>query len=201
MHPAPPAALQLAQRLRQLRENWPRLTQKKLAAAFSTEDKLASATVSSWESLTSPKPPPRHRILAYARFFCTRRSIEGEPTLLPLEKLNAEEKGAYEELRTELLRLRSAVGGESVEEEQTFHRSWHFPDAGRVTIICARLPDNQTGPFGNPSNLNYTELQTYADIGALVELFGHIRAGLLLMWWPMTLRDTSSSSAVWSGTR
>jgi hypothetical protein len=176
MHPAPPAALQLAQRLRQLRENWPRLTQKKLAAAFSTEDKLASATVSSWESLTSPKPPPRHRILAYARFFCTRRSIEGEPTLLPLEKLNAEEKGAYEELRTELLRLRSAVGGESVEEEQTFHRSWHFPDAGRVTIICARLPDNQTGPFGNPSNLNYTELQTYADIGALVELFGHIRA-------------------------
>jgi hypothetical protein len=43
MYPAPPAALQLAQRLRQLRESWPRLTQKKLAAAFSTEEKLAAA--------------------------------------------------------------------------------------------------------------------------------------------------------------
>lgn len=176
MHPAPPAALQLAQRLRQLRESWPRLTQKELATAFSAEEKLASATVSSWENLTSPKPPPPHRILAYARFFSTRRSIEGEPTLLQLEELNTEETRAYEELRTELLRLRSAAGGESAEEEQTFHRSWHFPDAGVVTIICARLPGNQTGPFGNPSNPNYTELQTYADMDALVELFGHIRA-------------------------
>ena len=175
MHPAPPAALQLAQRLRQLRESWPRLTQKGLAAAFSTEEKLASATVSSWESLTSPKPPPRHRILAYARFFCTPRSIEGEPTLFPLDQLTADEKKEYEQLKTELLRLRNAVSGESGEEEPTFHRSWHFPDAGPVTIICAQLPDGQTGPFGDPSNPNFTVLQTYADIDALVELFGHIR--------------------------
>lgn len=176
MHPAPPAALQLAQRLRQLRESWPRLTQKGLATAFSAEEKLASATVSSWENLTSPKPPPRHRILAYARFFCTRRSIEGEPTLLPVEELEPEEKRAYEELRTELLRLRSAVGGESAEEEPTFHRSWHFPDASLVTIICAQLPSNKIGPFGEPANPNYTGLQTYADTDALIELFGHIRA-------------------------
>jgi hypothetical protein len=174
MHPAPPAALQLAQRLRQLRESWPRLTQKKLAVAFSTEEKLASATVSSWESLTSPKPPPRHRILAYARFFCTPRSIEGEPTLFALDELTADEKMAYEKLETELLRLRSAVNGEAGMEEPTFHRSWHFPDAGRVTFICAQLPDDQTGPFGDPSNPNFTALQTYADIDALVELFGHI---------------------------
>ncbi len=176
MHPAPPAALQLAQRLRQLRESRPRLTQVKLAAVFSTDEKVASATVSSWESLTSPKPPPRYRILAYARFFCTPRSTEGEPTLFPLEELASDEKRTYEELRTELLRLRSAVGGESAEEEQTFHRSWHFPDASLVTIICAQLPSNQTGPFGDLSNPNYTELQTYADTDALIELFGHIRA-------------------------
>ena len=176
MHPAPPAALQLAQRLRQLRESRSRLTQVKLALAFSADEKLASATVSSWESLTSPKPPPRHRILAYARFFCTPRSTEGEPTLFPLEKLTSDEKRTYEELRTELLRLRSVVGGESAEEEQTFHRSWHFPDSSLVTIICAQLPDDQTGPFGKPSNPNYTELQAYADTDALIELFGHIRA-------------------------
>jgi hypothetical protein len=148
----------------------------KLAAVFSTDEKVASATVSSWESLTSPKPPPRHRISAYARFFCTPRSTEVEPTLFPLEELTSDEKRAYEELRTELLRLRSAVGGESAEEEPTFHRSWHFPDASPVTIICAKLPSDQTGPFGDLSNLNYTELQTYADTDALIELFGHIRA-------------------------
>ncbi|HTZ25915.1 MAG TPA: hypothetical protein VMC83_18110 [Streptosporangiaceae bacterium] len=147
-----------------------------MAAAFSAEEKLASATVSSWESLISPKPPPRHRILAYARFFCTPRSIEGAPTLFPLEQLTADEKKTYEELKTELLRLRSALSGESGEEELTFHRSWHFPDAGRITFICAQLPGDQIGPFGDPSNPNFTELQTYADIDALVELFGHIRA-------------------------
>ena len=80
MQPAPPAALQLAQRLRQLRQQrWPdaRLTQDKLAKAFSAEENLAAATVSSWESLNSPKIPPRHRLQAYARFFATPRSVEG----------------------------------------------------------------------------------------------------------------------------
>lgn len=61
MQPAPPAALQLARRLRQLRESRPRLTQKKLAAAFSLEEKVGGATVSSWESPTSPKLPPQSR--------------------------------------------------------------------------------------------------------------------------------------------
>jgi hypothetical protein len=45
-----------------------------------------------------------------------------------------------------------------------------------VTLVCAQLPADQIGPFGNPSNPNYTELQAYADVDALVELFGHVRA-------------------------
>ena len=108
MQPAPPAALQLAQRLRQLRQRWPeaRLTQDKLAVAFSAEENLAAATVSSWESLKSPKLPPRHRLQAYARFFATPRSVEEEPTLFPLDELTPDEKRAYEKLETELLRLR-----------------------------------------------------------------------------------------------
>lgn len=178
MQPAPPAALQLAQRLRQLRQRWPeaRLTQDKLAVAFSAEENLASATVSSWESLKSPKLPPRYRLQAYARFFATPRSVEREPTLIPIDQLTPDEKRAYETLETELLRLRNAASGESPGEEPTFSRSWHFPDAGSVTFICAQLPDDQIGPFGDPSDPNYTELQTYADIDALMELHGHIRA-------------------------
>lgn len=152
------------------------MTQEKLAAAFSAEDDLVAATVSTWESPRSPKLPPAHRLNAYARFFATPRSVEGEPALFPLSEFNQDETKAYEKLQTDLLRLRSAASGESYEEESTFTRAWHFPDAGRITFVCARLPDHEIGPFGDPSNPNYTELQTYADIDALMELHGHIRA-------------------------
>jgi len=60
-----PEARRLARRLRQLRlDEWPdaRLTQAKLAKAFSTEEALQPATVSSWESTTAPKLPARHRL-------------------------------------------------------------------------------------------------------------------------------------------
>lgn len=178
MQPAPPAALQFAARLRQLRQSVPQLTQDGLATAFSAEQRLSSATVSSWESRTAPKIPPTYRVQAYARFFCTPRSVarEGAPTLLPLDELTPDEKKAYEKLSAELLRLRGAAGGESSDTESTFNRTWHFPDAGRITLVCARLPEDQIGPFGDPASPNYTELQTYADIDALMELHGHIRA-------------------------
>jgi hypothetical protein len=176
MQPAPPAALELAQRLRQLRQRWPRLTQDQLAAAFSAEGSLASATVSTWESLKSPKLPPVHRLNAYARFFSTARSVEGKPRLLPFDELTPDEKSAYEKLEADLLRLRNAASGEPIVTDQTFKRSWNFQDAGRITVVSAQLPANQMGPFGDPTNPNFTELQTYADLDALVELFGHIRA-------------------------
>lgn len=175
MPPAPPA-LQLASRLKQLRQHQSRLTQAELAAAFSKEGKLASVTVSSWESLKSPKLPPVERLRAYARFFATPRSVEGQPKLLPLNELTQDEKKECERLEAELLRLRSAASGESTGEQSTFSRSWLFRDGARVTFVCAQLPSKMIGSFGDPENPNYTKLQTYADIDALVELFGHIRA-------------------------
>jgi hypothetical protein len=180
MQPAPPAAKQLAQQLRQLRQqHWPdaRLTQEKLAHAFSAEENLAAVTVASWESRRTPKLPPPHRLRAYARFFATQRSIENaDPQLLPLDELTLEEKKEYEKLETELLRLRSAASGEPAREAVASGRSWHFADAGRVTVVCARLPEDQIGALGKPSNPNYTELHTYADADSLIELHGHIRA-------------------------
>lgn len=176
MQPAPPAALKLASRLKQLREQWPRLTQDKLAIAFSEEESLSSAAVSSWESLKSPKVPPVHRVRAYARFFCSTRSVQGNPKLLSFDELTQDEKKAYKELEAELLRLRSAASGKLPVEERTFGRSWLFREGDRVTFVCAQLPDAMIGSFGDPGSPNYTVLQTYADIDALVELFGHIRA-------------------------
>jgi hypothetical protein len=178
MQPLPPAALQLAQRLRQLRQSAPQLTQEGLAKAFSVEKSLAPATVSSWESLKAPKVPPIYRIEAYGRFFCTPRSVpvEGTPALLTLDELTSEEKKAYDKLSAELARLRNAAGAESFDEEPTYNRTWHFPDAGRITFVCAELPEGEIGPFGDPASPNYTVLRRYADIDALMELHGHIRA-------------------------
>jgi hypothetical protein len=176
MQPAPPAALQLAARLKQLRQQRPRLTQEKLAKALSEEESLSPATVSSWESLKTPKVPPEYRIRAYARFFASTRTIQGKPKLFSLSDLTEDEQKAYEKLETELLRLRNAAGGDSAEEEQTFTRSWLFRDGARVTFVCAQLPDSVIGPLGDPENPNYTKLQTYADVDSLMELFGHIRA-------------------------
>jgi hypothetical protein len=77
-------AVRLARALRDLRETtWPDhvLTQSQLAKVFSSEGaRVAPATLSSWESTTNPKMPSAARISAYARFFCTQRSLEGGPT-------------------------------------------------------------------------------------------------------------------------
>jgi hypothetical protein len=183
MQPVPPAALQLARRLRQLRQQWPeaRLTQQGLATAFSAEEKVASATVASWESFSSPKLPPPHRLLAYARFFATPRSVAADPRLLPLHELTEDEQAVYKGLETELLKLRSEAAGYSVEEEMAFSRSWHFTDAGPVTLVCAELPEDQKGRLAKRSDLNFTALQAFADTDSLIELFGHIRAENPLM--------------------
>lgn len=180
MQPASPEAVRLARRLRQLRtQHWPDApqTQTNLARVFSAEEVLASATVSSWESSSAPKLPPRHRLRAYARFFATQRSVEREPKLLAFEELAPDEQVACKRLEAELLRLRSLAAENFAEEETTFsRRSWHFTDNGPVTLVCAELPSNMTGPLAAPSNPNYTALQAFADLDALMELYGQIRA-------------------------
>jgi len=178
MPDASPEAKQLARRLRQLRQlEWPdaRLTQAMLARAFSAEEKLASVTVSSWESVSSPKLPPRHRLRAYARFFATQRSVEKSPTLLPFDALTPDEQATCVQLEAELLRLRGLVAQDSADEEAP-GRSWHFTGSGPAILVCAELPTDQTGPLASPSNPNYTELQAFADLDALIELHGHVRA-------------------------
>ena len=166
-----PEAQRLARRLRQLRvDEWPdaRLTQAKLAKAFSADEPLQPATVSSWESTAAPKIPPRHRLQAYARFFATQRSLDGaSPRLLPLRAFTPDELANYKKLELELLGLRSSLVAEGF---------WHFTDDGPVTLVCAQLPPEQSGPLAEPANPNYTELHHYADADALIELHGHIRA-------------------------
>jgi hypothetical protein len=178
MQPASPAQ-QLANRLRKLRlEHWGpeyKLTQGALGAALGGSDSLSVATVATWENKENPKPPQHKWVLAYAQFFATRRSVaEATPRLIPIESFTPEEEASYEALRTELLRLYAAARGEPADEVVT-RRSWSFTDSGPLTFVCAQLPEEEVGALGKPASPNYTELHTFGDVDALVELWGHVR--------------------------
>jgi len=129
------------------------------------------------ESPVSPKLPPRDRLLAYARFFATRRSIEGDvPRLLPLDSLSDDERAACKALEHELLALRDAAVRPTARVQVAMRRSWLFSDTGPVTMVCAQLAVEQVGSFADPAQPNYTELQSFADLDSLIELHGHVRA-------------------------
>ena len=83
-------------------------------------------------------------------------------------------------------------------------RSWYFSDSGPVTLICAQLPDSETGSLADPNDPNYTELLSYADLDALVELHGHIRAenfamGVFFKLWSNVVPDDLSGHVVLLG--
>jgi hypothetical protein len=182
----PPALTELAARLRELREKqWDdvRLTQAALATALADGERLSSATVSSWESNVAPKLAPADRLRAYARFFATRRSMDGgEPRLLPLDELDEEEEAARAALESELLALRDRAAGITVAPAPpAARRSWQF-SRGPVNIVCAELPDAEAGPLADSSLPNYTQMQSFADLDALIELFGHLRAENPDLW-------------------
>jgi hypothetical protein len=164
-------ALTLARALRDLREStWPdqELTQAQLANALSSEGRVATATVSSWESATNPKTPGASRISALARFFCTRRSLggDGEPHLIPEDQLTAAERDQFKKLESELLKLLNP-------EDRKPRHIFQF-DAGPVMVICPDVPQAVRSPLADVKNPNFTKMQKYGDLDALMELYGHL---------------------------
>jgi hypothetical protein len=164
-------AVKLARALRELRESTGsdhELTQAQLAKALSSEGRVASATLSSWESTTNPKTPSAARISAYARFFCTPRSLDGEPHLIPEDQLNPGELDRFQELESQLLDLFNP-------EERKPPRSFQF-EAGPVVVVCPTAPNDLWGPLANEQDPNFTKLRQYGDLDALIELYGHLRS-------------------------
>jgi transcriptional regulator with XRE-family HTH domain len=178
------AAARLAARLRDLREHeWPNvnLTQARLAKVLGSEQRVASATLSSWENVNNPKPPPLNRLTAYARFFSTRRSLDVEPRLLTVDELFDDERERYDELECELTELHAALGsGDLPSEANTRRLLLDFDDPGPlpgpVVILCPETPQHSRGPMAEEKDVNYTRLHRFADADALLEAFGHIRA-------------------------
>lgn len=162
----------LARYLRKMRESrWAdiELTQAQVATALSTEQRVGPATISTWESTTNPKTPNADRLRAYARFFATRRSLDDGLRLIPEGQLTEPEHAEFRMLEERLLGM---VGGGVPEERPG---SFTFAE-GPVTIICPDAPESAQGPLARRTDPNYTKLQRYADLDALIEIHGHVRA-------------------------
>jgi hypothetical protein len=143
------------------------LTQAQLAAAFSSENRVAAATISSWESTTNPKIPTTARLGAYARFFATRRSLDGGHHLVPEVELTPDEEEQRRTIEKELLGLLEIRGRE--------RRGTFSFDEGPVTIICPDAPQDSRGPLAQEKDPNFTKLQQFGDLDALIEIYGHLR--------------------------
>nr|BFE64907.1 helix-turn-helix domain-containing protein [Dactylosporangium thailandense] len=182
----------LAERLKELRlkgiGGLAPITQAELSKALG----VTSSLVSSWESSTAPALPPVVRIRDYAVLFCTENSVEGKRLrLLDARLLDEDGRQRCAELEQELLGLRQAADSTRVgavfplpaaaldEDVRRLRRGpLHFADGGPITIVCARLPASmrERMPFTRPGEPDFSESYTLADLGALIELHGHIRA-------------------------
>jgi transcriptional regulator with XRE-family HTH domain len=169
-------ARRLAERLRALREQ-ARLTQKQLARVLGGSEPISIATVSLWEKPGSDRLPPLQRLEAYARLFCTSRSFDGgRLRLLSSDELTDQERERERGLYDELITLRERAQSTSVPVAVKGPRSalWHFPDPIAVSIVCSDA--EEPPPYAKASHLNYSRSARYADLDALITVFGQVKA-------------------------
>lgn len=180
-NPAEDPAFALARRLRELRVNGlanKKITQSELSAAIDASGPL----ISSWESPRNPKAPPEDRLRTYATFFATERSVAQTPfRVLSTSQLTGDERARRDELLHELTSLRRGAKDHKPKPAavDAFLRGhWHFRPDEDITIVCTALPAGYRAPmpYTDPSEPDYVELYKYADLDALFELFGHLRA-------------------------
>jgi transcriptional regulator with XRE-family HTH domain len=168
-------ARRLAERLRALRER-EHLTQKQLARVLGGAETISIATISLWEKPGSDRLPPLQRLEAYARLFCTSRSFEGgRLRLLSPGELTDQERERESELYGELIGLRERAQSTNVGAAKGQRSAiWHFQDPIAVSIVCSDAVEPPS--YSQPSDLNYTRSARYADLDALITVFGQVKA-------------------------
>jgi hypothetical protein len=174
-----PEVVRLAERLRDLRESAPvPLTQGDLGQAMADAKGTAvsAAAVSSWENPSSGRLVPLSRLDAYARLFCTPRSFESGVRPLSDAKLTADEFDVLTNLKEELVGLRDAAVASHGAPAGDARSMWHFPDGSPITLVCSRLPPERRPASADPGELNYLRFSDLADLDALIEIYGAIRA-------------------------
>jgi transcriptional regulator with XRE-family HTH domain len=178
-------ARRLAERLRDLREREFRpLTQKQLARALGGSEPLSIATISQWEKPSSDRLPPPLRLRAYARLFSSSRSFaSATPRLLRDDELTQEEREREIELYEELLELREraqSTNAATASAEQVaiehYGSLWRFPDDSAISIVCSDAPRPDRPAYADQGHLNYSRYARHADLDALIEVYGQVKA-------------------------
>jgi hypothetical protein len=184
-------ARRLAERLRDLREREFRpLTQKVLAKALSDSEPLSTPTISQWEKPSSERLPPPQRLRAYARLFCSSRSFaSATPRRLRDDELTEAERERETELYEELLDLRERaqstdVATASSEQFAIEYQGslWHFPDEVAISIVCSDVPRADRPAYADQGHLNYSRYARHADLDALIEVYGQVKADNPASW-------------------
>jgi transcriptional regulator with XRE-family HTH domain len=176
--PSQPAGgpVELARRLKALRKDRS-IPQRRVADALG----VSIALISAWESETNPTVPPGSRIRDLATFYASERSWSGDRgRLLTDDELSPTERGARDEI-FDVLRsiasgpMRLPLVGDGLS-------TLRFPPGEDIRIVCGKLQQpvddegNEDGhPYTKPDDVNYTDLLTFADVDALMELFGFLR--------------------------
>lgn len=161
-----PASRLLARRLRELRESgWPErpVTQRQLAHAFD----LRESSISGYENPQASFPLPDRRLVQYATFFATRRSLDDAGSrILPDDQLSEEESTARDELLRE---LRTLAAIQDVSEDAPSLLT--FPPGDPILIVTGKVSTASS----RDSDPNRTKLHSVPDADSLLELFAHLR--------------------------
>ena len=167
-------SVELARRLRALRKERS-IPQRRIADALG----VSVALISAWESEANPTMPPDTRIRDLATFYASERSWGVEPArLLEEEELSSVEREYRDELTRELRPVAAESSSASVLPITRDTKSTlRFPPDQDIRIVCGKLDDLETKghPYTHEDALNYTDLLTFADADALIELFGFLR--------------------------
>jgi hypothetical protein len=118
-------------------------------------------------------------LTAYARLFSSSRNLTGEPRLPEEADQTDDELKSSAALERELLELRREASTEGAPREGGApERIWRFTDAAPITIVCADVPlgEEQQPSYWDPGDRNYVRAASFADLDALLDLFGHLNA-------------------------
>ena len=84
-------------------------------------------------------------------------------------------RGQISQIRAQNNRLGQEAG--AIGREAADRRSiWHFPDGSRITLVSFRLPPDRRPPSADRTDLNYVRYADLADLDALIDIHGAIRA-------------------------
>jgi transcriptional regulator with XRE-family HTH domain len=155
------------------------LTQRELASVFGVK----SPSISSWENTAAPVAPPTDRLRMYATFFATNRSFGGEtPTILTESQLTTDERALRDELLNELIELREGMLAQPLQRRESAGYGlpgfWRFNDGHRILLVPS-VPAAEFSTTPEHSDFDdgvYKSMYRFADLTALFELHGHLRA-------------------------